>query len=128
MSTVLGILGLYGLFTLLTILAQATAAFLQVGDPMLRSPRDNMPKLTGVAGRLDRAQLNAIVAMALFAPAVLILAQNGITSSSSLIAAQIFLVARVIYVPLYAAGVPTLRTIVWLAGFLATGWLYICGL
>ena len=128
MSSELTILGLYGLLTILTIFAQIIAGQLQVGLPMLLKPRDDMPKLLGVAGRLERAQMNAIVALALFAPAVLILAQKGVTTSSSLLAAQIFLVARVLYVPLYATGVPTLRTIVWLVGFLATGWLYVCGL
>ena len=128
MSTELNILGLYGLVVIITILAQVLAAQAQVGLGMLVMPRDDGPKLTGIAGRLERAQLNSIVAMALFAPAILILAQKGITTSTTLLAAQAFLIARILYVPIYAMGLPWVRTIVWLVGFLATALLYWLGL
>ena len=128
MSSELQILGLYGLVVIVTILAQVLAAQAQVGLPMLLAPRDDGPKLTGVAGRLERAQLNSIVAMALFAPAILILAQKGISTSSTLMAAQAFLIARILYVPIYAIGLPWARTIAWLIGFLVTAWLYWLGL
>lgn len=128
MGSELGCLGLYGLVVIITILIQAQAGMMQVGLGTLLKPRDDMPVLTGVAGRLDRAQLNSIVAMALFAPAVLILAHKGISTSSTLFAAQAFLVARVLYVPLYAFGLPGVRTLVWGVGFFATAWLYLVGL
>ena len=101
---------------------------MQVGLPTLLKPRDDMPALTGVAGRLERAQMNSIVAMALFAPAVLILAHKGLSTPDTLLAAQVFLAARVLYVPLYAFGLPGVRTLVWVAGVLATVWLYVAGL
>ena len=128
MSTELNILGLYGLVVIVTILAQVLAAQAQVGLGMLVMPRDDGPKLTGIAGRLERAQLNSIVAMALFAPAILILEHKGITTSTTLLAAQAFLIARILYAPIYAMGLPWARTIVWLVGFLATAWLYWLGL
>ena len=127
MGSELGILGLYGLVVIVTILAQLLAAQAQVGLEMLVKPRDDIPKLTGVAGRMERAQLNSIVAMALFAPAVLILANKGLATGTTLLAAQVFLIARILYVPIYAAGLPWVRTLVWLAGFLATAWLYFAG-
>ncbi len=128
MGTEIGILGLYGLVVIATILVQVLAAQAQVGLEPLLKPRDNGPKLTGVAGRLERAQLNSIVAMALFAPAVLILADKGIATPNTLLAAQAFLIARILYVPVYAAGLPWARTLIWLVGFLATAWLYWLGL
>ena len=128
MGTELGILGLYGLVVIITILIQILAAQAQVGLEVLVQPRDDMPKLTGVAGRLDRAQLNSIVAMALFAPAVLILQAKGLTTSGTLLTAQVFLVARIAYVPVYVAGMPWVRTLIWLVGFVATAWLYISGI
>ena len=128
MSTELNILGLYGLVVIVTILAQVLAAQAQVGLGMLVMPRDDGPKLTGIAGRLERAQLNSIVAMALFAPAILILEHKGITTSTTLLAAQAFLIARILYAPIYAMGLPWARTLVWLVGFLATAWLYYAGL
>ena len=128
MASELGILGLYGLVVIITILLQTQAGMMQVGLPTLLKPRDDMPALTGVAGRLERAQMNSIVAMALFAPAVLILAHKGLSTPSTLLAAQVFLAARVLYVPLYAFGLPGVRTLVWVAGVLATVWLYVAGL
>jgi uncharacterized MAPEG superfamily protein len=128
MGSELGCLGLYGLVVIITIVIQAEAGRMQVGLPALLRPRDDLPNLTGVAGRLERAQLNSVVAMALFAPAVLILSQKGITTTTTVLAAQIFLVARVVYVPLYAFGLPGVRTLAWFAGVLATVWLYLVGL
>ena len=128
MGTELGILGLYGLVVIITILIQILAAQAQVGLEVLVQPRDDMPKLTGIAGRLERAQLNSIVAMALFAPAVLILQAKGLTTSGTLLTAQVFLVARIAYVPVYVAGMPWVRTLIWLVGFVATAWLYISGI
>ena len=59
LSSELNILGLYGLVTIVTILIQATVAGLQVGPLTLFYPRDDV-QLTGIAARLDRAQINAI--------------------------------------------------------------------
>jgi uncharacterized MAPEG superfamily protein len=127
MSNEIGILGLYGLVTLVTILIQATAAGLQVGPLALFYPRDDL-KLTGMAARLDRCQINAVIALALFAPAILILAYKGLSTPTTLMAAQIFLVARILYVPAYAFGIPGARTLVWAAGFFATAYLYLAGM
>ena len=128
MSTELQILGLYGLVVIITILAQVLTAQAQVGLAMLAKPRDDMPKLLGIAGRMERAQLNSIVAMALFAPAILILAHKGLATSTTLLAAQVFLIARILYVVIYAMGLPWARTVLWLAGFLATAYLYLAGM
>ena len=125
MGSEIGILGLYGLVVIVTILVQASAAQMQVGLVALLKPRDDMPKLPGIAGRMDRAQLNSAIAMALFAPAVLILAQKGLSTSTTLLAAQVFLIARILYVPFYAFGVLGLRTLSWFAGFAATAWIYL---
>lgn len=125
MSSELGVLGLYGLWVVIVIFVQVLAAAGQVGVVELVKSRDNMPKLTGVPGRLDRAQLNSVIALAMFAPAVYLLQQNGASTAGTVLAAQIFLIARVVYVFLYASGVMWLRTLVWLIGFLATAWLYL---
>lgn len=128
MSSELSVLGLYGLVVIITILVQVLAAAGQVGLGELAKPRDDMPKLTGVAGRLDRAQLNSIIAMALFAPAVFLLEARGAHSGGTLLAAQIFLVSRVLYVVSYAIGTPWLRTGLWSLAFLATAWIYVVAL
>jgi uncharacterized MAPEG superfamily protein len=96
-----------------------------VGLPYLLGPRDDGRRFTGIAGRLVRALDNSVVAMALFAPAVLLVHLQAASSGSTLLAAQAFLVARIVYVPVYAAGVPGVRTGIWLVGLLATAWLYL---
>ena len=78
--------------------------------------------------RLDRALANSTTAMVLFAPAVLILGQLGAFSAATLTAAQVFLVARVLYVPAYALGLTGIRSAIWLAGFAATIVLYLIAL
>jgi uncharacterized MAPEG superfamily protein len=124
-STELGVLGLYGLWLIVVTIGQVLACQGQVGLPYLLGPRDDGRRFTGIAGRLVRALDNSVVAMALFAPAVLLVHLQAASSGSTLLAAQAFLVARIVYVPVYAAGVPGVRTGIWLVGLLATAWLYL---
>ncbi len=125
MSSELNILALYGLLVMAITVVQVLTAAGQVGLPMLSKPRDDMPRLTGVAGRMERCLNNSVVALALFAPAVLILAEREAFTGGTLLAAQIFLLARLGYTLLYPAGIVYARTAIWGLDFLATAWLYI---
>ncbi|WP_170751811.1 MAPEG family protein [Ruegeria lacuscaerulensis] len=127
MSSELSILALYGLVVIVVVLLNVLTAMSQVGLMTLGGARDDMPPLTGVAGRVERALANSVVAMALFAPAVLVLSAKDAFTGGTLFAAQIFLLARIAFVPIYAFAIPVpfLRTTVWLAGFLATAYLYL---
>lgn len=130
MSSELSILALYSLLVGVIIVLNVLTAIGQVGLMTLGGPRDDMAPLTGVAARVARALDNSVVAMVLFAPAVLILSTQEAFTSGTLLAAQIFLIARVLFVPIYALGIPVpfLRTLVWAAGFLATVYLYVSAL
>ncbi len=128
MSSELNILALYGLYTALILLLQVTGAMSQLGMGYLLSSRDEHRTLTGITGRLDRALVNAVTAMALFAPAILILAVKEEFSATTLTAAQAFLIARILYVPAYALKLTGVRTLLWLAGFAATVALYLVAL
>jgi len=128
MSSELSILALYGLLMVVIVLVHVLLALPQLGLPYLASPRDEGRRLTGVAGRGLRSVNNAAIAMALFAPAILILQARGGFTATTLLAAQIFLIARVAHWLIYLAGIPWLRTLVWLVGFLATAWLYLLAL
>ena len=78
--------------------------------------RDNLPEMSVVAGRLDRAKNNMLEALPIFlALALLALVKGGDTSEVAH-AALIFLIARVVYVLAYVSGVPMLRSFVWLVG------------
>jgi uncharacterized MAPEG superfamily protein len=78
--------------------------------------RDNTAPLTGkLAGRLDRAFANFKETFPFFAVAVIMAAVLGRHSNMTVWGAQLYLAARIIYLPLYAMGVPLLRTLVWIA-------------
>ena len=128
MSSELNILALYGLYTALILLLQVTGAMGQLGMGYLLSSRDEHRTLTGITGRLDRALVNSVTAMALFAPAILILAVKEEFSAATLTAAQAFLIARILYVPAYALKLTGVRTLLWLVGFAASVVLYLVAL
>ena len=96
------------------ILLGATLSTAQRGLAFNVSPRDAVvPPLTGVAGRLDRALRNLLETLPLFAAAVLAVVVAHRTNAGTALGAQLFLGARVLYVGIYVAGIPYLRTIVW---------------
>jgi len=87
----------------------------QYGLKWNTSPRDGeMPPLNPVANRLKRAQDNLYETLPLFIAAVLIAHVAGRETANVVLGAQIYFWGRVIYVPLYAFGVPQIRSLVWL--------------
>lgn len=124
----LSILALYGLLVAVTLVLQATGYMNKLGMGYLMSARDEHRTVTGMTARLERALNNSIVAMALFAPAVLIIAQRDASSAQTILAAQIFLIARIVYVPAYIFGIVGVRTLAWGAGFVATCILFLLAL
>lgn len=83
---------------------------------------EKLPEPTGRAGRLDRAFQNFKETFPYFAAAVLISEfvsrQTGQGNQLSVIGAQLYFWARVAYIPLYAFGVPVVRTLVWLVSII----------
>jgi len=86
----------------------------QVGNAYSVGPRDEDLRPSGVAGRLDRAQRNFLETFAIFAAAVLMLQALGRSGGwLSEAGAVVYLAGRCLFLPLYAAGVPWLRTLSW---------------
>jgi uncharacterized MAPEG superfamily protein len=78
-------------------------------------PRDQkMGELSGIPGRLERAFKNFLETFAFFAAAVLVVQAAGRNNDLTALGAQMYFFARVIYVPLYAFGIPYIRTLTWL--------------
>jgi len=96
-------------------LVAVTGAFTQVGLMKLVGNREDMPKLTGWAGRAERAHINMALNLALFAALVLVAAAAGKLNAMTLLGAQLFFWARVAYAIIYVAGIIWLRTLSWLA-------------
>jgi len=74
--------------------------------------REGMPPALGLAGRADRAAKNQMEAMVLFLALVLAAHVAG-KASQAAYGASIFFWARVVYWPVYAAGIIYLRTLIW---------------
>jgi uncharacterized MAPEG superfamily protein len=105
-----------GLFQLLIA---ARAGNSQRGLKWNVGPRDEAPRAVGkVAGRLERAFRNFLETFPFFAAAVLVAALAGRHNWATLWGAELYVAARIVYLPLYAFGVPVLRTLVWIAATL----------
>lgn len=98
-------------------LAQFLLAFAAAAgqrDSRALGARDTpLPPLTGVAGRLDRAYRNWLETAPVFLGLVLVGHALQASSSALTLGAGLYLAARLLYVPIYAAGVPVVRFWIW---------------
>lgn len=86
----------------------------QVGNAYTVGARDEDLRPAGLAARLDRAQRNFLETFAIFVAAVLML--HGLDRTGTWLSeagALMYLGGRVVFLPLYAAGVPWMRTFSW---------------
>jgi len=75
--------------------------------------------LSPLAGRLQRAQANFLETFPFFAAAAIAVVVAGRGNDTTALAAQAYFWARVVYLPLYAAGVPYVRSLVWAVSLLS---------
>jgi uncharacterized MAPEG superfamily protein len=118
--TELKLLGVAVVIGLVQIFLGAGAATRDNGMAWNAGPRD-VPIPPGVAaGRLDRALRNFLETFPLFAAMLLADVVAGKLGAQTLWGTWLYVVARAVYVPLYAVGVPVVRSLVWavsLVGF-----------
>ena len=95
------------------VLIAAQGAFMQVGLPMLAGNRENMPVLTGWAGRAHRAHRNMIENLVVFAALVFLVVATGKTNQMTVLGAEVFFWGRFAYALIYLAGWPWIRTLAW---------------
>lgn len=94
----------------------------QYGTKWNMGARDEaLPPPEPIVGRLARAQANFFETFPLAAAAILIVTVSGRTSQWTEIGALLWLGARIVYLPLYWAGVPVVRTLVWAVGLAGIG-------
>ena len=94
-----------------------TQAWSPSGLMVAFSDREGVVAPLGIAGRADRAANNQIEAMAMFLALVLAASIAG-KAPQAAFGATIFFWARLIYWPVYLAGIPVLRTLVWLVSII----------
>ena len=101
------------LLTFVQVVISAASANQAVGLTALAGNREDMPPLTGFAGRAKRAHLNMIENMVLFTALVLVAAVAGKANAMTAMGALVFFWARLVYALIYLLGVPWLRTVAW---------------
>jgi uncharacterized MAPEG superfamily protein len=104
--------------TFAQMLVAVSGATLQVGLPMLAGNREPVPVFGGWVGRAQRAHHNMLENLVLFAALVLVAVVSNKTNSTTLLGAQLFFWARLAYAFAYMAGIPYLRTGVWLVSMI----------
>ncbi len=113
----------YALSVILMLIVQSYIATQQHGIKILAERREHII-LTGIAGRSDRAVKNSIVSLVFVLPAVMALASIGQSSTGTVIALQIFLVARILYFIAYLFSITWVRSCLWWAGTICVFYLY----
>ena len=115
MTTELHLLAWTLILALVYIIAFDLVRTRQYGAKWNMGPRDaTMPPLSPVADRLGRAQVNLFETLPLFIAAVLIAHIAGVHTRLTVLGAELYFWARLIYLPLYAFGIPVVRSLVWL--------------
>ena len=113
MPVELKIAALGAVLLLVHILVAGNARTKQYGRHWNVGARDEaQPPLNPVAGRLARAQANFQETFPIAVVALLGVVIAGQTSPITAIGGWIWLAARTIYLPIYAMGVPVVRTVV----------------
>jgi uncharacterized MAPEG superfamily protein len=101
-------------FGLVQVLIAAQLGVQQRGLMWNVGARDEMPPpLTGYAARADRALKNFLETFPFFAAVVLGALATGRASAATALGVQLYFWARLAYFPVYLAGIPFLRTLIW---------------
>ncbi|WP_309663087.1 MAPEG family protein [Sphingomonas sp.] len=114
MSVELRIVALGAVLLFVHIFAAIRAKTAQYGRAWNTSARDeSLPAPNPLVGRLTRAQANFAETFPIAIVALIGVGVAGRTSEWTAIGGWIWLGARLVYLPLYAAGIPVVRTLVY---------------
>jgi uncharacterized MAPEG superfamily protein len=98
------------------LLAAVLASVGGRGLPWAIGPRDEPGQTLGrIGGRLERAYKNFLETFPFFAAAVPVANALGKSTEYSVLGAQIYIWARVLYIPAYVFAIPFVRTLIWTA-------------
>ena len=120
MPTELTILGTSVILLVVHIMLQGQTATRDRGLAWNAGPRDGGAEkpLGPLAGRAARALSNYQETYPAFIALALGLAVTGQTGGLGAAGAILWLIARIVYIPLYLLGVPYVRSLVWVAAML----------
>jgi uncharacterized MAPEG superfamily protein len=115
MTTELTVLAWGCVLAIVHIFAAVRFKTRQYGTKWNMGARDEaLPPPEPIVGRLARAQANFFETFPIAAAAILIVHVAGLEDRWTAIGAIVWLAARIVYLPIYALGVPVVRTIAFL--------------
>ena len=124
MPTELYILLVYCLCVILMLVTQSALSVKEHGLRPLVGSRDGL-EYTGVADRSIRAFSNTLISLVLIIPPVFTLTLLSVSTPTTILVLQIFVVARVLYFIVYLLGVSWIRSCLWWTGLLCIAYLYL---
>lgn len=80
------------------------------------NPREWLARQEGFRARANAAQLNSFESFPLFAAAVIVAQLRGAPVDQVNSLALVFVAARLVYLAMYLANLPVLRSLAWLVG------------
>ena len=114
---------LYALSVILMLIVQSYLTTRQYGIRTLVEYREHI-RLTGIAGRSDRAVKNSLISLIFVLPAVLAMVSVGQSSKGTVLALQIFLAVRILYFIAYLFSITWVRSFLWWTGTICIFYLY----
>ena len=124
MPTELYILLVKCLCVMLMLVTQSVLSVKEQGLRSLVGSRDGL-EYTGVADRSIRAFSNTLTSLVLIIPPVFTLALLSVSTPTTKIVLQIFVVATVLYFAVYLLGLSWIRSCLWWTGLRCTIYLYV---
>jgi len=122
MTTELSVLAWGCVLALVHVFAAVIVKTRQYGPKWNMGARDEaLPPADPLVGRLARAQTNFFETFPVLAAAILIVHAAGLANGWTGWGAILWLGARVAYLPIYALGIPGLRSLVFLVSILGIG-------
>ena len=107
-----------GAVLLLQMFLQSVSSAIELGGGYKAGPRDDTRVVRSViAGRADRAFRNLLETFPIFAALALVI--TGRNGGLGALGAQVWIVMRILYVPLYLIQIPFARSVVWFASIFA---------
>ena len=135
MTPELTALALAGLLQVVQYALLSVPANVELGPAKTMSPRDRdrlggalADQLSTRTARLYRAMNNHFEGLILFTLAVFVVTASDQSTALTAGCAWTYLAARILYVPAYYLGLVPWRSVVWLAGFLATALMLLAAL
>jgi len=120
LPTEIVMLAIGAVLLILQLFLQSISSTVELGGVYKAGPRDETRAAQSVfAGRADRAFRNLLETFPIFAALALALVITGRNGGLGALGAEVWVVTRILYVPLYFIQIPFARSLVWFVSMFA---------